>query len=185
MPLAQRLLVAVEDVGWPEEALMASALHYAKTTKGVEEIGQRRNNLRGKMRTMLILIDRAKSADELKSQAERIGVPPDFLEVMVREGYVTPIGGGATPTPEAANDAGSSTVSVDELNQFRAAKSFMNETVVNALGIRAFMFTLRLERCANRTDLGALMPDYHKALRKVATEPEARAIEDRMLELLA
>ena len=41
---------------------MASALHYAKTTKGVEEIGQRRKNLRGKMRTMLILIDRAKSA---------------------------------------------------------------------------------------------------------------------------
>ena len=104
---------------------------------------------------------------------------------MVREGYVTPIGGGGTPAPEAANDAGSSTVSVDELGQFRAAKSFMNETVVNALGIRAFMFTLRLERCVTRADLEALMPDYHKALRKAATEPEAKAIEARMRELLA
>ena len=185
MPVAQRLLVTVEGAGRPEEVLMASGLHYAKTTKGIEEVGQRRNNLRGKMRTMLILIDRAKTADELRSQAERIGVPPDFLEVMVREGYVTPIGGGATPTPEAANDAGSSTISAGELGQFRAAKSFMNETVVNALGIRAFMFTLRLERCVTRADLGALMPDYQKALRKVASEPEARALEDRMRELLA
>ena len=28
------------------------------------------------------------------------------------------------------------------------------------LGIRAFLFTLRLERCATRADLKALLPDY-------------------------
>jgi hypothetical protein len=36
----------------------------------------------------------------------------------------------------------------------------MNDTIVDTLGIRAFGSTLRLERCATRADLVALLPDY-------------------------
>ena len=70
---------------------MADEVRYAKTEKGVHEIAQRRNNLRGKMRMMLILIDRSKTADQLRMQAAQLGVPSDFLATMVRAGYIAPV----------------------------------------------------------------------------------------------
>ena len=61
---------------------MADAARYAKTEKGAEEISKRRKNLDRRMRTMLILVDPAKSAAELATQAVQLGVPPDFLQIM-------------------------------------------------------------------------------------------------------
>ncbi|HZQ60461.1 MAG TPA: hypothetical protein VFC24_03875 [Casimicrobiaceae bacterium] len=164
---------------------MLQAVRYAKTPTGVEEISARRNNLRGKMRTMLILIDPAKSVDELRDQASRIGAPSDFLDTLVNDGYIAPVGAAANNA--SATEAGAepgTPVTPDELARFREAKAFMNETVVSALGIRAFMFTLKLERCATRADLGQLLPDYERALRKTTSEAEARAMADRVRELL-
>jgi len=232
---------------------MIETVRYAKTEKGVDEIMARRNNLRGKLRTMLILTDPSKSVDALREQGARVGVQPDFLESLAAEGYIAPVGGGAvalSPAPAASAGSGepirangdasahagmslngtvpgnasvplngnatrtngsapvngsapmgghapangnailgdvasAPVVTVDELSRFRAAKSFMNETVVSALGLRAFVFTLRLERCSTRADLGQLMPDYEKALRKVAPEPEARVMAERLRGMLA
>jgi hypothetical protein len=76
-------------------------------------------------------------------------------------------------------------ITADELSQFRAAKSFMNETIVDALGIRAFTFTLKLERASTRADLAQLVPDYAKAMQKVKDAAETRLIVDRLRELLA
>ena len=168
---------------------MLAGTRFTKTDKGVEEISARRNNLRGKLRTMLILTDPSKSVAELRDQGARIGVPEDFLDTLLEAGYIAPVG---LPGHSASGvpDSGTShetvqTVTVDELARFRDAKSFMNETVVTALGIRAFMFTLRLERCTSRAELADLLPDYERALRKVSTEPEARVMGERIKELLA
>lgn len=163
---------------------MPDTARYAKTQAGVDEISQRRTNLRGKLRTMLILIDPTKTADDLREQASRIGAPAEFLEILVASGYIAPL---ALPSGnDAAMEPAAVTVSVtsDDLARFRQAKSFMNETVVGALGIRAFMFTLKLERCATRADLAQLVPDYERALRKTLSEPEARAMADRMREMV-
>ena len=67
---------------------MADATRYAKTDKGAEEIRSRGKNLRGRLRTMLILIDPSKTGDELRASAAQIGVEPDFLETLLRDGYV-------------------------------------------------------------------------------------------------
>jgi hypothetical protein len=216
---------------------MMDTARYAKTDKGVDEIMARRNNLRGKLRTMLILTDPSKPVEALREQGLRVGVQADFLELLAADGYIAPVGGAMAvpmaPAPmaaapaaaESSNDAvtpmngatvnghahgnghapvnGSGAVNgngaphgnpilatapgitVDELSRFREAKSFMNETVVSALGLRAFVFTLRLERCSTRAELGRLMPDYEKALRKVAPEPEAKVLAERLRDMLA
>jgi len=161
---------------------MADAARYAKTAKGVEEISKRRKNLDRRMRTMLILVDPAKSAAELATQAVQLGVPPDFLQIMVRDGFIRPVGRAAITTNIEASPT---RVSDDELARFRKAQAFMNETIVNALGIRSFMFTLKLEHCATRADLAAIVPDYAQALRKGTDDAEARVIMDRLRELLA
>src|SRR4051794_8497937 len=142
---------------------MVQEVRYAKTPNGLEEIGSRRNNLRGKLRTMLILIDPAKTADDLVAQARQIGAPADCLETLLAGGFIAPLHAGGPRVPGQASGTGP--VSSDELTRFRDAKAFMNETVVQALGLRAFMFTLKLERCATRAELGQLVPDYERALR--------------------
>ncbi len=135
---------------------------------------------------MLILIDPSKTADDLRASAARIGVEPDFLETLVRDGYVVAVAGTeGTPTGQAPSEPAPREVTKDELARFRAAKAFLNETVVDALGVRAFMFTLKLERCSSRAELAALLPDYAKAIAKGRGEAETRLLVDRATELLA
>ena len=160
---------------------MAGNKRFAKTDKGMEEIRIRGKNLRGRLRTMLILIDPSKTENYLRASAARIGVQPDFLETLLRDGFVAPIGGRKTGPVDQADRV----VTGDELARFRAAKAFINETIANALGIRAFLFTLKLERCSTRADLAALMPDYEKSIRKFRGEAEAQLLVERATELLS
>ena len=159
---------------------MAGTTRYAKTDKGMEEIRSRGKNLRGRLRTMLILIDPSKTDDELRASAAQIGVEPEFLDTLLRDGYVAPISGTESTIEESPR-----VVTRDELARFRAAKAFINETIVDALGVRAFLFTLKLERCSTRQDLAALLPDYEKAIRKFRGEAETKLLVQRATELLA
>ena len=160
---------------------MTGTTRFAKTDKGLEEIRSRGKDLRGRLRTMLILIDPSKTGDELRASAAKIGVEPEFLETLLRDGYIVALGGAESP---AAADV-PRVVSRDELARFRAAKSFINETVVDALGVRAFLFTLKLERCSTRQELAALLPHYEKAIRKFRGDAETRLLVDRANELLS
>jgi hypothetical protein len=160
---------------------MAGTTRFAKTDKGLEEIRFRGKNLRGRLRTMLILIDPSKTENDLRASAVRIGVEPDFLETLLRDGFVAPVAESETgPAYQAPR-----VVTRAERARFRAAKSFINETIVDALGVRAFLFTLKLERCSTRADLAALLPDYEKAIRKFRGEAETKLLVERANELLS
>jgi hypothetical protein len=155
------------------------AKRFARTEKGHGEIVQGRRNLRGKARTLLFLIDPAKSAEQIEQQAAQIGAAYEELAQLIHDGYIVELG---TEAPTPANDAIAG--EVDEVGRFRIAKAFMNDTIVDALGIRAFVFTLRLERCATREDLKALLSDYAQALAKKRSQADATVLLDRTRELL-
>jgi hypothetical protein len=157
------------------------AKRFARTEKGHGEIVQGRRNLRGKARTLLFLIDPAKSAEQIEQQAAQIGAAYEELAQLIHDGYVVELG---TEAPTPANDAIAGASDVDEVGRFRIAKAFMNDTIVDALGIRAFVFTLRLERCATRDDLKALLPDYAQALAKKRSQADASVLLERTRELL-
>ena len=160
---------------------MTDTTRYAKTEKGAAELRSRGQNLRGRMRTMLILIDPSKTGDELRASAAQIGVDVDFIETLIRDGYIAAVEGtGSAPAATPSRE-----VSKDELARFRAAKTFINETIVDALGVRAFFFTLKLERCSTRADLARLLPDYAKAIAKFRGEAETRLLVERATELVS
>ena len=154
---------------------------FARTEKGHGEIVEGRRNLRGKVRTLLFLIDPAKSAEQIEQQASQIGATYEQLAQLVADGYVVELG---TETAIAANDDKAAVDVIDEVGRFRIAKAFMNDTIVDALGIRAFLFTLRLERCATRADLKTLLPDYGQSLMKKLPPADASVLIDRTGELL-
>ncbi len=158
---------------------MAMAERLGRTVKGQEEIGAARKSLPAKLRTVLFLVEPDKDITEIQRRIVLIGAPTDALQQLVSAGYVAPVGAANAPV---AGPAGSID---DQVAGFRVAKAFMNDTIVDALGIRAFMFTLKLERCATGADLATLVPAYGEQLLKKVDRDAARALVERCRELIA
>jgi hypothetical protein len=157
----------------------ASSL-YQKTRKGEEEIKNRQLKLPPKLRTMLILIDGKKSLAQLNALAAQLGAGGDYAVQLEGHGLIS--GGASAAPPAAASPAGPAD---GEFERFGTARRFMNETVVNALGMRSFFFVLKLEKCGTRAELATLLEDYGKAIAKGADENEAAVLVERARELLA
>jgi hypothetical protein len=158
---------------------------YGKTRAGAEEIKNRKVKISSKLRTMLILIDGTKPAFLLREEAQTLGVDENFLEQLEKLNLIERVGAVATGQfaafvqGDVAELAG-----MDKVARFRMAQQFMNDTAVNALGIKAFFFTLKLERCATVADLGQLAQAYHDAIAKASGQAEADLLTRRVHELL-
>ena len=73
---------------------------------------------------------------------------------------------------------------MDEFTRFRQAKDFMNVTIVDALGIKSFFFTLKLEKAGVVADLRELVEAYRAALAKAEGEEHAEVMVARLKEML-
>lgn len=69
-------------------------------------------------------------------------------------------------------------------SRYRATKDMLNVTAVDALGIRSFFLTLKLERASTRTDLSGLLPDSAKAMTKGLGPEAAKVLTDRLARML-
>ena len=151
---------------------------FERTSKGDTEISQTKKSLPAKLRTVLFLVDPTKDASEIQRQILLMGAPANSLTQLVNDGYVAAVTAFNAPIKAAA-------LSVDDqVAQFRVAKAFMNETIVDSLGIRAFLFTLKLEKCATVGDLRALAGDYRQAIAKGSGDAEAEVLARRLDEIL-
>ena len=172
---------------------MAAGDIYRKSALGTAEIGARKMKLNPRLRTMLILIDGAQPEFILREEAAKVGAPPTFLDELLKQGLIEKVGraqapaAAAAPTkaavaakPASAPDA----PPADEFERFRAAKDFMNATVVDALGIKSFFFTLKLEKAGTRADLRELAGPYRDAIAKAEGDAQADVLAARLAEML-
>ena len=166
---------------------------FSKTSAG-QDVLRTRAALPPRLRSLLIMIDGVRRAGELRHAAATIGAPVDAIETLLAMGLIGSTTAAAAPapptqtplqpalqTPTMPGGQASST----SVERFRVAKKFMNDTVVDALGIRAFMFTLELEKCAVLADLAGLLPKYVRLISKARGEQVAGALETRLRELLS
>lgn len=147
-----------------------------RTDKGQEEIHHRRHKLASRQRMLLLLVDGIHTAEELSQQASKIGLPATALTELVSQGYV------ALAAPKSGAAPGDQAPSTFE--RYRKARQFMNDSIVNAMGLRSFFFTLKIEKTANLADLHGLFGDYIAAMKKALGESEAEVLIVRMRELL-
>lgn len=158
---------------------------YAKTTLGVNEVSNRRLKLAPRLRTMLILIDGRQPALILQDEAAKLGAPDDFLAQLLGMRLIEKVGSAISQESKAADElATQSAPAGDEFSRFRSAKDFMNVTVVDALGIKSFFFTLKLERAGNLADLRELVDSYRTAISKASGEDKARVFTARLIAML-
>jgi hypothetical protein len=160
---------------------MAAGDIYRKTGLGIAEIKHRKVKLSPRVRTMLILIDGTQPELLLKEEGSKIGAPADFLQQLLQAGLVEKVG-RAQAAPAAAAVPGAP--AGDEYSRFRAAKDFMNVTIVDALGIKSFFFTLKLERAGTREDLRDLAQPYREAIAKALDDAQADVFAARLKEML-
>jgi hypothetical protein len=158
---------------------MAAGDIYRKTERGLAEIKDRKQKLSPRLRTMLILIDGVLPEFMLKEDAARVGAPPDFLAQLAAAGLIELAGAASAPGPSAAPAAAQ-----DEYTRFRNAKNFMNVTIVDALGIKSFFFTMKLERAGVVADLVALAEPYREAMAKAEGDAHADVMVGRLREML-
>jgi len=156
---------------------MDASTIYQKTAQGEQEIKTRAAKLPQQMRTMLILTDGTKPLGELRGVAQRLGIKEDFVATLEGKGLIAPLGGRTAQAAPAAPQ--------DEFARFTAARRFMNDTVVDAMGIRSFLFTLKIEKCGTRAELSFLLDDYTRLIKKGSGEAQAAVFTERARELLA
>ena len=131
---------------------------------------------------MLLLVDGARPEFMLQEESAKLGAPADFLQQLATAGLVEKAAGpgsrGAAPAAESA------TTGRDEFTRFREAKHFMNTTIVDALGIKSFFFTMKLERAGVTADLVELLDAYEEAITKAEGEEIAQVFMGRLREML-
>jgi hypothetical protein len=157
---------------------MEGAVYLGRTEKGQTEILQGGKSLRWKLRAVLFFVDATKTAAEVERHIRMIDAPPDAIDQLVALGHIETVGYAPPPPapPAATPDS--------RIAHFRVAKAFMNEAIVDALGIMALRFTLKLERCAAAEDLIGLLPAYTEALQKKLNREVARALVEHTHGLL-
>jgi hypothetical protein len=167
---------------------MAAGDIYTKTPAGTAEVTNRKMKLAPRLRTMLILVDGVHPEFLLREEAEKVGAPADFLDQLLALQLIEKSGqvNAAAKVAAAAGsgDTAPAAAAADEFSRFRAAKDFMNVTVVDALGIKSFFFTLKLERAGTVNDLRGLADAYQAAIEKGSSREEAVVLVERLKVML-
>ena len=170
---------------------MSSSDIYIKTEAGSDEVRARGRKLAPRLRTMLIMVDGSLTVTQLEAAAATLGAPGDFLQLLLAQGLVRSRQAGPSTlvSQQAARPTGLPVSTLpalanDEPERYRVARKFLNDTAVDALGVRAFFFTLKLEKCSTRADLQLLLAEYERLVTKGSGEAAARVLSARAGELL-
>ena len=167
---------------------------FDKTPSGRDEMRSRSREMSQRSRSVLIMVDGVRTVRDLRHAADGLTAPADTLQMLLALGLIVQTRSAATlraSTAPASVPATPVVVDVaisagaNDPERFRVAKKFMNDTVVDALGLRSFMFTLKLEKCSTLADLAALAPEYSRLLTKAKGAEVSGALKTRLRSLLA
>jgi hypothetical protein len=140
---------------------MNDDVRYAKTDRGVEEVKNQASTLPRKLRSALLLVFASKTAAQLQEQGSAIGAPDDFLEQLLAMGLVEPLGGTRAQPPSTLRPQ-------TPAERFIAASRFIEQSVANEAGLKAFFFQLKVQKCQDADGLAQLLPAYEEFMRKHA-----------------
>jgi hypothetical protein len=151
------------------------------------------------LRILFFMIDGVTPAAEILGQLSGLGVGPEAFDRLHAAGYIVPLApllstqapaavAAYSPAeterrPEPPPFPGRVSAQNVETDRFMSARTFLNETVVNAVGLRSFLFTLKLEKANSLKDLRNLIVDYARLIEKGTGKLEAEVLTRRAREL--
>lgn len=133
-----------------------------KTDAGWTEVSQRQRKLGARQRVLLIAVHGGSSVAELRQQFQSLGDVGAMLDELAGAGLIRiSLPGAPVASPQSAPPTAAQGAAAVPL-----ARQFMNDCVVAHLGLRAFLFTLKIERCYDKVSLQGLLPEFAQALGK-------------------
>jgi hypothetical protein len=163
----------------------------AKTKTGFQEIRIREHKLTPRARSVLISINGHQSVSELRKQFKVLGDVLPILDQLEKLGLIN----GLVNVSQAANEpnmqataqAKAQAAAIErhaDLTPAFMAKQLINETAVDALGLFAFTFTLKLEHCYTVDELRGILPEFSRVLTKKKGPEFAKFMTERVEHLL-
>jgi hypothetical protein len=145
------------------------------------DIPVKTDKLSPRVRSLLIVIHGTDTVAELSHSFQAFGDVGASLNELVGLGLITAreSSTGAGPVPVQAANA------PDIMPPAPQAKQFLNETAVAVLGLRAFLFTLKLEHCYTVDELRTILPEYRRVVGKAKGEEFAAAMAARAEAILS
>ena len=153
-----------------------------KTDRGRSEVSERRLKLGSRQRVMLIAINGEHAVRTVREKFRSLGDVDALLQELADAGLLEVVHAGAANMLEAARAAA---VAEADIPPVPLARQFMNESVVATRGLRAFMFTLKIERCYTKQELLELLPEYRRTLAKSLDQVAVTAYSERAEALIA
>ena len=148
-----------------------------KTSAGARELSQRQHKLSPRARSLLIVIHGTETVAELTQTLQALGDINDALNQLQGLGLIELRGSIAANGPLYGTE--------DAQPLLLQAKQFINESAVAVLGLRAFLFTLKLEHCYTEAEIRGILPEYRRVVGKAKGEPFADAMVQRVEGLLS
>lgn len=152
-----------------------------KTDAGNRELSQRTHKLSSRVRSLLIVIHGTDTVAQLAQSFHAFGDVDASLNELAKLGLIAVRSGSSVataPQMPAAN-------APDIVPPAPQAKQLLNESAVAVLGLRAFLFTLKLEHCYTAEELRGILPEYRRVIAKAKGEPFADAMVKRVEDILA
>jgi len=154
---------------------------YRKTARGVEEITTANRTVDRRVRPALILTDGNRSGALVLSLTSGIGIGEADFDELIDSGFIEaialPVGTETVafgqPTGEHRTSSGVAEPRSD-LERYSDGQRFLNETITDHLGVRAYFFVLKVERCSSAEELIELVPKFEESLARKVDQDFAR-----------
>ena len=152
-----------------------------KTDAGNRELAQRAHKLSSRVRSLLIVIRGTDTVADLARNFQAFGDVSGGLNELAALGLITV---QATAAPSAVTHMPAANAA-DMVAPVQRAKQLLNESAVAVLGLRSFLFTLKLEHCYTAGELSGILPEYQRVVTKAKGAAFAAAIVKRAQAILA
>ena len=154
----------------PNEAI------YAKTDAGRAEIKTRSHRLSPGLRSVLLVVDGQRGLPQLQHVIVALHAPADALEQLTTLGLIQRVVADVTARAGARPVVARS----DSASRYGILYELMTDAVREHLGLRGYLFQLRIERAADADELAALLGDLQSALTRSKGEQLAVSWSQRM-----
>ncbi len=145
---------------------------YKKTEKGMDELLAPSPSIDARLVSVLILVDGVRDSAEVKRLAQEVDLPVDALDILFHGGFIDRKFKGSAAPAEVKIELPAEPVvpkkaaATSKLEKFNALYSYLVEETKALLGLRGFIYQLRIERATTLLQLKALIEPIAKAIEK-------------------
>jgi hypothetical protein len=180
---------------------------FRRTPEGQAALDCRDKRIPARMRALMLMAE-GKPVDRFPEFAAGLGFGPESLDELIGLGFavrwtgevpgpsvpevVAPGVGGQPAGPLVAATDGTTGAAGgvdpgtgdDVYAQFREASGLMRELAGDSMGMKAFFFILKIEKCSTLEDLGKLVPELAGAVTRQRGRTDAERLARRLYAII-